>query len=88
MSAQHRVNGYSPDLRARRTALGIPDATMATGLRLSPGEVLSIETAAMVGGNQTEKDEYYLYWLDRLERLTQEQRAIQIAHAREGRRFR
>jgi hypothetical protein len=89
MSAQqHRMSGYSPGLRARRTALGIPDATMATGLVLSLGEVLSVETAAMVGGHQTEKAEYYVYWLDRLERLTQEQRDIQIAHAREGRRFR
>ena len=42
----------------------------------------------MVGGNQTERAEYYLYWLDRLERLTPEQRDIQIAHAQKGRRFR
>jgi hypothetical protein len=88
MTAQNRVSGYSPDLRARRTALNISHAIIATGLGLSSSEILSIETAALVDGHQNEKAEYYVYWLDRLERLTQEQRDIQIAHAREGRRFR
>jgi hypothetical protein len=61
---------------------------MATGLGLSSSEILSIETNVLVDGHQDERAEYYIYWLDRLERLTQEQRDIQIAHARDGRRFR
>jgi hypothetical protein len=88
MTAQARVSGDWRDLRARRTALNIPQTIMATGLGLSSSEILSIETNALVDGHQNERAEYYVYWLDRLERLTQEQRDIQIAHAREGRRFR
>jgi hypothetical protein len=88
MTAQARVSGDSRDLRARRTALNIPQTIRATGLGLSSSEILSIETNALVDGHQNERAEYYVYWLDRLERLTQEQRDIQIAHAREGRRFR
>jgi hypothetical protein len=88
MTAQARVSGDSRDLRARRTALNIPQTITATRLGLSSSEILVIETNALVDGHQDERAEYYVYWLDRLERLTQEQRDIQIAHARDGRRFR
>jgi hypothetical protein len=88
MIAQAHVSGDSRDLRARRTALNIPHTIIATGLGLSSSEILAIETNALVDGHQNERAEYYVYWLDRLERLTQEQRDIQIAHARDGRRFR
>jgi hypothetical protein len=88
MTALARAIFYSPDLRARRTALKIPVAIMAAGLGFSCDEIISIETAALDDGDKNERAEYYAYWIDRLERLTQEQRDTQVAHAREGKRFR
>ena len=61
---------------------------MAAGLGFSSGEIIKIETAALDDGNENERAEYYAYWIGRLERLTQEQRDTQVAHAREGKRFR
>jgi hypothetical protein len=88
VTALARASFYSPDLRARRTALKIPHAIMAAGLGFSSGEIISIETAALADGDENERAEYYAYWIGRLERLTQEQRDTQVAHAREGKRFR
>jgi hypothetical protein len=76
------------DLRARRAALEIPHNIMAIGIGLAPLTILSIEVDALIDGYESEAADFYAYWLGRLERLTQEQLDMQIAHAREGRRFR
>ena len=76
------------DLCARRAALKIHHAVMAIGLGLSPTDILSIEAAALVVGHESEKADFYTYWLDRLERLTKEQFDKQIARAGAGRRAR
>jgi predicted transcriptional regulator len=76
------------DLRARRAALEIPHDTMATGTGLSSADILSIEADVQVDGYESDLAEFYVYWLDRLERLTKEQLNKQIARARAGRRFR
>ncbi len=76
------------DLRARRARLDIAYDTMAIGAGLSPAEILSIETFALADGYQSETADLYAYWLGRLERLTKDQLALQVAHARDGRRFR
>jgi hypothetical protein len=76
------------DLCARRTALKIPPTEMAIGLGLSPPDILSIEADALLVGHESEKADFYTYWLDRLERLTKEQLETQIGYARKGMRFR
>jgi CheY-like chemotaxis protein len=87
-SSPARIAAANPkDLRARRDALGIPHAVMATGIRLSPHTILSIEANALVADRDGEKADYYAYWLGRLERLTKEQIDKQLEHARQGRRF-
>jgi hypothetical protein len=75
------------DLRARRTMLNIPHETMAIGAGLARLDILSIEAFAQTDGYESETADYYAYWLGRLERLTKEQLALQLAHAQEGRRF-
>jgi hypothetical protein len=75
------------EMRARRVALKIPYTVMATGIRLLPDTILSIEANALVDDRDGEKADYYAYWLGRLERLTKEQFDEQLEHARQGRRF-
>jgi hypothetical protein len=76
------------DLRARRTALKIPHKVMANGIGLSHLDILSIEADILIDGYASELADFYTYWLNRLERLTEEQLKMQIKHAEEGRRFR
>jgi len=77
------------DLRARRVALKIPHSVMAIGLGLSSSDILAIEEEQALGdGHESERAEFYAYWLDWLARLTREQRDEQIAFARAGKRFR
>jgi hypothetical protein len=76
------------DLRARRIALNIPHKVMAIGIGLSHLDILSIEADTLIDGYESELADFYVYWLNRLERLTEEQLEIQIEHAQEGRRFR
>jgi hypothetical protein len=62
---------------------------MATGLGLSSSDILAIEQEQALGdGHERERVEFYAYWLDRLERLSGEQRDKQIGFARAGKRFR
>jgi CheY-like chemotaxis protein len=75
------------DLRARRVALEIPHTVMATGIRLLPDTILSIEANALADDRDGEKADYYAYWIGRLERLTKEQLDKQLEHAQQGRRF-
>ena len=77
----------SQDLRARRVALKIPRTVMATGVKLSPDTILSIEANALVDDREGETADYYAYWLSRLERLTKEQFDKQLERAQHGRRF-
>ena len=76
------------DLRARRAALKIPYKMMAIGIGVSPMDILSIEADSMIEGFESELGDFYEYWIDRLERLTDEQLSMQIEHALAGRKFR
>jgi hypothetical protein len=51
-------------------------------------DILSIEADSMIEGFESELGDFYEYWIDRLERLTDEQLSMQIEHALAGRKFR
>jgi hypothetical protein len=73
-------------LQARRSALKLTRPMMSIGLGL-PSQVIVMIEEGMDARPENDKTDYYLYWLDRLERLTSEQLDQQLERIRAGKRF-